>query len=118
MQNGTAKTSSSKEKKMAPKEPSVEELTEQVETLKNDVSALVSLLGDLGKAESKRAVHKVKERGETVKNLSEEQIERVRASVEGYRHDAEVFVRDKPEMALGIAAGLGLLVGMLLTRRG
>ena len=96
---------------------SIDDLARQIETIRSDLSTLASLFGEVGKAEASRARDNLKAQGQAAQDITEEQLEHIRRKAVGYRNDAEDFVQRKPEAALGIAAGLGLLVGLFLSSR-
>lgn len=117
MNNGTSSATKSSKPATSGASPNVDDLARQIETIREDLSALASLFGEVGKAEASRAKDKLKAQGKAAQDLSEEQLERLRHTALSYRSEAEDFVRRKPEAALGIAAGLGLLVGLFLSNR-
>lgn len=61
----------------------------------------------------KRAEESVRQAKERLAGVEEEALQRARALAD----EADVFVRDKPWQAVGVAAGLGLLLGLLISRR-
>lgn len=108
-QNGTSKASS--------KEPSVEDITQQIEALKKDISGLTSTIADLGRSEADRALNRAKSKGEDLRQAGEDQMEMMRLRAEVYGQEAGEFIRKQPGTALGLAAALGLVAGMLLSGR-
>jgi ElaB/YqjD/DUF883 family membrane-anchored ribosome-binding protein len=46
-----------------------------------------------------------------------ESLDRARAALEGLEDDASRYVRDNPWQSLGLAAAIGLLVGVLVSGR-
>jgi ElaB/YqjD/DUF883 family membrane-anchored ribosome-binding protein len=81
------------------KETSVEDLSKQIDALKNDLSALTQTLADYGVAKSETAANAAKDK-----------------ALEAQLH-AEEFIRTQPATSLGLAAGLGFLVGLITARR-
>jgi ElaB/YqjD/DUF883 family membrane-anchored ribosome-binding protein len=98
-------------------EPGLAELQNQIEILKNDIQGLSRTLGEVGRAETYRLAEAAKAKGAAVKSASEEQLEHLRATAEGYGRDASTFVREQPGTALGFAAGFGFLIGFLMRNR-
>ncbi|AXI40548.1 YqjD family protein [Sulfitobacter sp. SK011] len=88
----------------------VGDLSDQIAVLKNDIAALTNTLGAYGKAKSEEASRTAKE---TVDDLTT--AGRVKA-LEA-QQQAEEFIRTQPATALGIAAGIGFLVGLITARR-
>ena len=85
--------------------PTTEDLSRQVDALKADIARLTESLGDYGKAKSQQYRSEAQRRAEDLRSEAQGRIE-----------DVELYVRQNPTQALGIAAGVGLLIG-LFTRR-
>lgn len=88
----------------------VEDLSEQVSLLKNDIANLTSTMGEYGKAKTSQVKASAINTADHLATASRDRA--VQA-----QHSAEEFVRTQPTAALGIAAGLGFLVGLLTARR-
>jgi len=88
----------------------VEDLSEQIAILKDDIAALTSTMTDVGRAKASTAV-------ETAKTAAADLSEAGRSKAVETQEKAEEFVRTQPTTALGIAAGVGFLVGMITARR-
>ncbi|KIN65829.1 DUF883 domain containing protein [Sulfitobacter noctilucae] len=91
-------------------EISMQEVSEQIKALQNDLAALTSSVADYGTAKTAEVRDAAKE---TAANLANQGRDK---ALETQLH-AEEFVRTQPATALGIAAGLGFLVGMFSARR-
>jgi len=89
---------------------SVEDLSEQIAILKDDIATLTSTMGELGKATTAQAVESAKS---SAADLSEAGVNKALETQE----KAEEFIRTQPTTALGIAAGVGFLVGLMTARR-
>ncbi|MHA3978398.1 DUF883 family protein [Halovulum sp. GXIMD14794] len=87
-------------------EPTLDDLQAQISALKNDIATLTETLKDYGKAQGEHLAAK----GEA--KLTEAQAQAMRAYA-----DAETTVREHPATAVGVAAGLGFLVGLMTGRR-
>jgi len=89
---------------------SVEDLSAQIEILKTDLAQLTQILSDYGIAKS-----------EEVKQAATAKAAQYRAAgretAQEAQSQAEEFIRTQPATALGLAAGLGFLVGMIMVRR-
>ena len=81
------------------KNPTVDDLSAQIQILRDDIASLTSTMGDYGKA-------KAQEARSTAQDAAAEAQMR-----------AEEFVRSQPTTALGIAAGIGFLFGLVTARR-
>lgn len=89
---------------------SVHDLSEQIKVLKSDISLLTSALGDYGKAKSAEA-------SATATDAARDLADRgIHKAVETQKQ-AEDFIKTQPATALGIAAGVGFLVGLVTARR-
>ena len=89
---------------------SIEDLSNQIEILKSDISTLTDTLGEYAKAKGVEAGETAKVKAQKVADAGREK------ALEAQLH-AEDFVRTQPAAALGLAAGLGFLVGMITSRR-
>ncbi len=95
----------------------VAELRAQIDTIRTDISALASLMGEIGerrKDEAARQVHdkvdELKERAETMGDQARDQIDAAGAKMREQLHE-------QPGMTLAVATGMGFLAGLLLARR-
>lgn len=93
------------------------DLSDQINTLKDDLGALTKIIADLGKEKGDDAVSAVKARASALKNTAEETADLARAKSADLQDQANDFVKTQPAMALGIAAGVGFLVGILGSRK-
>lgn len=96
---------------------SYEDLSEQIATLRADLSGLTETIGKLGKAEKERLVSTVKARGDELKAAGEARYDEARAAAQGYLREGERYVQEQPGTALGIAAAVGFVVGFLMSGR-
>lgn len=85
--------------------PTTEDLARQVEDLKADISRLTESLGEFGRAKSQHYRSEAQRRAEGLRDEAQGRIDEV-----------EVYVRQNPTQALGIAAGVGLLIGLFSRR--
>ncbi|MEW9918007.1 YqjD family protein [Marimonas sp. MJW-29] len=89
---------------------SIEDLSAQIDILKADIASLTDALGTYTKAKGAEASEYAKTKARETARAGREK------AVEAQLH-AEDFVRNQPATALGIAAGVGFLVGMFTARR-
>jgi len=92
------------------KQVTIDELSEQIALLKMDIASLTETLGDYGKAKSD-------EMRDTARTAAHDLSEAGRAKAMEAQKQAEEFLQTQPGTALGIAAGLGFLVGIVTARR-
>ncbi|MGY6412208.1 MAG: DUF883 family protein [Alkalilacustris sp.] len=97
--------------------PTVEDLNRQMEALREDVAAIAETLKALGRAQGKAAAEGVREKADEARAAGEAQVEALRRSLEAILAEADSAARQKPVTAMGIAAGFGFLIGLLLARR-
>ncbi len=97
--------------------PTVEDLNRQLEALRDDVAAIAETLKALGLAQGKAAADGVRGKAEEARAAGEAQAEALRRSLEAILAEADTAARQKPVTAMGIAAGFGFLIGLLLARR-
>jgi ElaB/YqjD/DUF883 family membrane-anchored ribosome-binding protein len=98
-------------------EPTLEDLTRQIEALRADLTGIAETLKGLGVATGKAAAEDVKSRAGAARAAGEEQIAEMHARLEAMLAEADKLARDKPITAMGIAAGFGFLIGLMLGRR-
>lgn len=91
-------------------EVSVEDLSAQMDILKSDLSNLTQTLSDYGIAKSHEASRAAKDAASQMSAASRKKAYEAQAQ-------AEEFVHSQPATALGIAAGLGFLIGMMTARK-
>ena len=91
-------------------EPTVEDLTRQIEALRADVGAIAETLKAVGVARGKAAAEGVRAAGAA-------QAEEAQARLDALLEEGDRMARDRPVAAMSIAAGFGFLLGLLLGRR-
>ncbi|WP_299968530.1 DUF883 domain-containing protein [uncultured Roseobacter sp.] len=104
------------------------DVTAQIDTIKQDIAALTNLMADLAKDKTdeakKRAAGSVKDMSasaeaaaKTAQAKASDTAHQIRNEAEMAYLKAEDTVRQQPAMSVGIAAGVGFLVGLLAARR-
>ena len=89
---------------------SVQDLSAQIDVLKSDLAGLTSALGEYTVAKSAEVKGNAKAKADELAAASKDK------ALEAQLHTEE-FIRTQPATALGIAAGVGFLVGMFTARR-
>ena len=96
-----------------PKEPTLEDVSAQIETLKADIAALTRTLGEVGKSQARHAADDLRDRADHLRDQG-----RRYAHQAGEQADAALdTVRHQPVTAIAIAVGLGFLFGLAAGRR-
>ncbi|WP_272009431.1 DUF883 family protein [Roseovarius sp. ZX-A-9] len=95
----------------------VEELTSQIEALKGDIAAITGTLADLGAETRDQAKARVRDAASDVRARSEKHLKDAQACAEDLSAQATDAVRQQPAMAVGIAVGVGFLIGLVTARR-
>jgi ElaB/YqjD/DUF883 family membrane-anchored ribosome-binding protein len=98
-------------------EPSVSDLAKQIETLQKDLGDLTSLMKDMGEAQAARLSEQAEAKVKELRDKGKHAAHAARDQAEDMHAQANAYIREQPATALGIAAGLGFLVGLLISRR-
>src|SRR5215471_12946608 len=91
----------------------IEDLHAVVRDAEDLLKATASQAGEKIQQARVRAEESVRQAKERLAGLEDEALARARVLAA----DADKFVRDKPWQAISIAAGVGLVLGLLLSRR-
>ena len=94
----------------ASKEVSIDDLASPLATLKNDIAELTGAVTNFSKTRGRAAADQAKTTAQGLADTG-----RVKAAEA--QESAEEFIRTQPATALGIAAGIGFLVGLVAARR-
>lgn len=101
----------------ASKETSVADLAAEIQTLRDDLGSLTGTLSELTKVKGHEVTHLAAQKADAVQQKATEVAGFVSARAKDAQDQAEDFVQKQPATALGIAAGVGFLVGMMSARR-
>lgn len=104
-----------KEKTMAQAQPS--DVTEQMAILRDDIRSLSETITELAQAKGVEMSQAAKDQVASARETANAGVDAAKQQAAQLQGQANDFVRDQPAVALGIAAGLGFLVGMLTTRK-
>jgi ElaB/YqjD/DUF883 family membrane-anchored ribosome-binding protein len=91
----------------------IEDLHTVVRDAEDLLKATASQAGEKIQQARTRAEESVRQAKQRLAGLEEEALAKARAIA----NDADKYVRDKPWQAVGIAAGVGLVLGLLIGRR-
>ncbi|MGC3938089.1 DUF883 family protein [Roseobacter sp. EG26] len=93
------------------------DVTAQIDTIKQDIAVLTSMMTDLAQDKKENLKAGTLSKLDAAQEKAVQTGEHLRGEAEIAFHKAEETVRQQPAMAVGIAAGLGFLVGMMTSRR-
>lgn len=93
------------------------DLANQIEVLRKDLGALTQTITDLGKAKGDDAVALAQSKAADIRERATDAGETARLQALELQDQANDFVKNQPATALGIAAGIGFLVGFMGTRK-
>lgn len=94
-----------------------EDLSKQLENLRADVASLTEAVGNLTRAEAREMADGAKRVARKARAGVEHEVERLQhQAIEAVDH-ADALIREKPAVAMGVAAGFGLLVGLMMSRK-
>jgi len=91
-------------------EISTDDLTKQISALKKDLVELTNMMGTMGKEKAHNFASAARETGEA-------QYAKVQHGTQEAVRRADDFVTQQPLLSIGIAAGAGLLIGLVASRR-
>jgi ElaB/YqjD/DUF883 family membrane-anchored ribosome-binding protein len=94
-----------------------DDLSAQVETLRDDIVDLTQMIADLGKSKGYEAASAAIAKATDAREKVSDQAEAARQQALALQGQANDFVHKQPATALGIAAGLGFLIGFLGARK-
>ena len=93
------------------------DVTKQMKVLREDVAKLTEVVAEYGKARGRDLTSEAANKAADVAQAGKETAKAVQAKAQNGYADAEDAVRQNPAAAVGIAAGLGFLVGLIASRR-
>ena len=94
-----------------------EELRDQLDTLRDDLVGLVEAARSAGVQGARKAYGSAQRAGRKVATAAGDGYEIAEERVNDAYHGAEDFVRERPAVSMGLAAGGGFLLAMWMTRR-
>ncbi|MHC0052748.1 ElaB/YgaM/YqjD family protein [Actibacterium sp. D379-3] len=100
-----------------PAAPSITDLKAELETLRGDMKSLGAIMSDMASYQKQSLADATKEKIGELRSKGEEGVAEAQKIAGGAFRAAETSVRENPAAALGIASGLGFLIGLLVARR-
>jgi ElaB/YqjD/DUF883 family membrane-anchored ribosome-binding protein len=93
------------------------DLAQQLTTLRGDFDGLTQIIKDLAATKKDEAISVAQSRMSEAAHVVANQVETARLHGMVLQDRAAGFVRNQPIAAVGIAAGMGVLLGVLANRR-
>lgn len=113
-----ARSQSSQKRSNGTAEPTFDDLAAQIDELKADLAQLTGLMSDYAVAKKGELEEGARTKAREAGARARDEADAVAQSALRSYRSAEDAVRKEPAMAVGIAAGIGFLVGLVTARRG
>lgn len=94
-----------------------QQLSDQIEALKSDIASISQTLVDMGTVRRDAVVSEASDKVAHLRKRSEQQLHDAQAKVEDIANQTTEAVRQQPAAAVGIAVGLGFMLGFLTGRK-
>ncbi len=104
-------------KTAATPERDIEQLSEQIAALKQDMAEISHTLGELGRSSRDAAAGQARRKASELRAAGERQIDAAQHRAEELGHQAADAVRQQPAAAVGLAVGVGFLLGFMTGRK-
>jgi len=99
----------------------IENLSQQIDELKSELRSQSQHLTELARVRGKRAGDAAYSEGSSLYRSGEQQLEHLQSRAEQMSHQARDKVRQEPALALatalGVGAGIALLIGIVTSRK-
>lgn len=95
----------------------IEQLSQQIATLREDISAISRTLSGLGGSTRDAAVDNARRKAADLRQAGEEHFHSAQLRAEEMGHQAADAVRNQPATSVGLAVGLGFLLGFITARK-
>ena len=95
----------------------VKELSDQIGNLKNDIAEISRTLSSLGSHTRDAAQHEIRSSVAQFHKRGAENLEKAQATAEDLGNQAADAVRNQPATAVGLAVGVGFLLGFITGRK-
>ena len=97
--------------------PTSDDVKAQIDALKSDIASLATLVSQMGNAQAGRAKETMQEQLDNARDAGAAHLSEAKQQAQKLSSEANDFVVRQPAAALGIAAGIGFLIGMLGARK-
>jgi ElaB/YqjD/DUF883 family membrane-anchored ribosome-binding protein len=98
--------------------PSSDEILEELRALIGEAEKILNASGDPGEPEFEDSLAALRERFESARERIAKGVAATRQQVAAGAHDVDTLIRENPYQSLAVAGCVGLLLGLLLSRRG
>lgn len=95
----------------------IDQLSQQIATLREDISAISKTLSGLGGSTRDAAVDSARRKVSELRHTGEQQLHAAQHRAEEMGQQAADAVRNQPAAAVGLAVGLGFLLGFMTGRK-
>lgn len=95
----------------------VEDLSKQIDALKGDIASIAQILSEMGRDQGNATAQRVRDTASDLRARGERQLHHAQAQAHELGGQAADAVRQQPAAAMGIAMGLGFILGFLTSRR-
>ncbi|SFT86401.1 DUF883 family protein [Sedimentitalea nanhaiensis] len=102
---------------LKPSDGETEDLAQQLADLRADLTKITNTLAEMGSKRSEAAVESLRGSAQALRDQGEQSLKVAQARAQNVTQQAENAVRDQPAMAVGIAVGLGFLLGVITSRK-
>ncbi len=99
------------------KDDEIEQLSEQIGQLKDDIAKLTLTMAEIGAQSKAEAEANIKSSVAYLRKRGAEGMEKAQAKAEDLGEQAAEAVRNQPAMAVGLAVGIGFLLGLITSRK-
>lgn len=96
---------------------SADDVRDQIAALQADIAELTRTVGEYGRARGGEARTAAQNKAEELRNRADHLRHDAEAQLRSGYAQAETAVRDNPAAAVGIAAGLGFIFGLITARK-
>ncbi|MBM7066862.1 YqjD family protein [Actibacterium sp. 188UL27-1] len=104
-------------KDMTSRTGSTDDVAKQISALKDDMASLTAALSNLIQTQGEAAKGRASAEIDAMARRGKDTAEMVANEAERLAAQTNDVIRQKPAMAVGIAAGVGFLIGLLSSRR-
>lgn len=96
--------------------PGADDLLKQINEIRAEMTKLSKLVGDIGEASATTLKGQAKERIDRLSEATEEELRALRERADLAGQKLTESVREQPLAAVGIAAGVGFLIALLMRK--
>lgn len=109
-------TSTQSKRRNGQEQATVDNIESQITKIRSDISTLAGTIADYGAQSLNDAKSQAGTMAHEAVQASETALAELRSQLDRLERDLRVKVREKPLQAIGIAAGIGFLLALLMRR--